>query len=53
VQEIPEMPVQTHVDFKLSRNVVNLGKLKKCPEVFPSEYVDIHNIAGKHLSIFS
>lgn len=51
---LPETPVKTHSrDFLLDPTVVELGKLQAVAKYLEPQNVDIHNINGKIVSIFS
>ena len=51
---LPETPTTTHIsNFSVSENLVKRGQLKMVGDVLPTNYVDIHNIDSKPLSIFS
>lgn len=51
---LPELPVKTHIrDFSVDHKLVEAGKLKYVEEFSEPKHVDIHNISGKEVSIFS
>lgn len=53
-QPIPEMPVLTHKSHaRISSEGVEAGKLRLFDKVLTPDYVDIHNIGGRELRIFS
>lgn len=50
---LPETPVLTHIrDFYMTPSLAERGGLISIPEVLDPEYVDIHNITQKEISMF-